>query len=233
MTVPVAILAGGLGTRLGELATSTPKSLIDVAGSPFAAHQLALLRRHGFIDIVFCIGHLGDQIQAVIGDGGRYGVRVRYSDDGPKPVGTGGAIRRALPLLGEAFFILYGDSYLECDYQAIANAFFTSGRPGLMTVMPNDNQWDKSNVFFDGREIVRYSKTRTTPDMRHIDYGLTALTARTLQSYPADAPFDLARVFEDLAEMRQLAAYEVKSRFYEIGTPAGLDETRQHLSEAQ
>lgn len=229
MTLPVAILAGGMATRLGDLAQNTPKALIDVAGRPFIAHQLDLLRAHGLTDIVLCTGHLGAQLEEAVGDGSRYGVHVRYSPDGPRPLGTGGALRQALPLLGEAFLTMYGDSYLECDYGAVERAFLASGRPALLTVIRNDDQWDRSNVLcVDGR-IVRYSKQQRTADMRHIDYGLAAMRAGVLRLYPDEGTLDLARVYEELAARDELAAFEVSDRFYEIGTPSGLAETRQHL----
>jgi NDP-sugar pyrophosphorylase family protein len=230
VTLPVAILAGGKATRLGELAKSTPKSLIDVGGRPFVAHQLDLLRRHGIRDVVFCIGHLGEQLMAVVGDGSAYGMRVRYSRDGERALGTGGAIRKALPLLGPRFFVLYGDSYLDCDYRAIAQAFVESTREGLMTVLCNEGRWDRSNVSFRDGRILRYDKTNAAPDMRHIDYGLGVFNATAFDSRPADHAFDLVEVYQDLLARNRLAAYEVSTRFYEIGGPAGLEETRQHLS---
>ena len=229
MTLPVAILAGGIATRLGDLARDTPKALIDVAGRPFIAHQLDLLRAHGLTDIVLCTGHLGARLEDVIGDGSQYGVRVRYSPDGPRPLGTGGALRQALPLLGEAFLTMYGDSYLECDYRAVERAFLASGRPALLTLMRNDDQWDRSNVLCVNNRIVRYSKEHRTADMRHIDYGLAVLRAGVFRLFPDEGTLDLARVYEDLAARDELAAYEVSDRFYEIGTPSGLAETRQHL----
>jgi len=232
MTLPVAILAGGMATRLGGLARDTPKALIDVAGRPFIAHQLDLLRAHGLTDIVLCTGYLGARLEEAVGDGSRYGVRVRYSPDGPRPLGTGGALRQALPLLGEAFLTMYGDSYLECDYRAIERAFLASGRPALLTVMRNDDQWDRSNVLCVNGRIVRYSKEHRTADMRHIDYGLAAMRALVFRLYPDEGTLDLARVYEGLADRDELAAYEVSDRFYEIGTPSGLAETRQHLEQA-
>lgn len=231
MTLPVAILAGGMATRLGDFARDTPKALIDVAGRPFIAHQLDLLRAHGLTDIVLCTGYLGARLEDAVGDGSRYGVHVRYSPDGPRPLGTGGALRQALPLLGEAFLAMYGDSYLECDYRAVERAFLASGRPALLTVIRNNDQWDRSNVLcVDGR-IVRYSKEHRTADMRHIDYGLAAIRADVFRLYPEEGTLDLARVYEELAARDELAAYEVSDRFYEIGTPSGLAETRQHLEQ--
>jgi NDP-sugar pyrophosphorylase family protein len=230
VTVPVAILAGGRATRLGDLAKQTPKSLMDIAGRPFAAHQLDLLRRHGIHEVVFCIGHLGEQLIAAIGDGSSIGMRVRYSSDGDRALGTGGAIRKAAHLLGPRFFVLYGDSYLDCDYQAIARAFDQSRCGGLMTVLGNDGRWDRSNVAFQDGRIVRYDKVNATAEMRHIDYGLGMFDATVFEPYPPDRPFDLVEVYQDLLARNQLAAFEVTTRFYEIGGPTGLEETRQHLS---
>jgi N-acetyl-alpha-D-muramate 1-phosphate uridylyltransferase len=230
MTLPVAILAGGKATRLGELARTTPKSLIDIAGRPFAVHQLELLRGHGIRDVVYCIGYLGEQLMAAIGDGSDYGMRVRYSRDGERALGTGGAVRKAAPLLGPRFFVLYGDSYLDCDYEAIALSFVDCRRDGLMTVLRNEGRWDRSNVSYRDGRIVRYDKTDTTPDMQHIDYGLGAFNGHVFESYSAERAFDLVEVYQGLLARNQLAAYEVSTRFYEIGGPAGLEETRQHLS---
>ena len=233
MTLPVAILAGGMATRLGDVGRVTPKSLVDVAGKPFIAHQLHLLRQHGRTDVVLCTGHLGSQLEEVVGDGSKYGVCVRYSNDGPNLLGTGGALRHALPLLGEAFLALYGDSYLECDYGDVERAFLTNGRPALLTVFRNHDRWDRSNVLCLNGLIVRYSKTHRTPDMQHIDYGLAAMRAETLLTYPNGEALDLARVYEDLVARDALAAYEVSTRFYEIGTPSGLAETRQYLAQRE
>ncbi len=230
MSLPVAILAGGRATRLGELARDTPKSLIEVAGKPFAAHQLELLKSRGVTDVVFCLGHLGERVQGVIGDGSAFGIRVRYSCDGERLLGTGGALRKAMPLLGEAFHVLYGDSYLECDYQAVASAFKASGLDGLMTVVRNDDRWDRSNIVLRDGRIVRYDKANRTPEMRHIDYGLGVLNARALARYPVDQALDLVTVYQDLIADGGLAACEVHARFYEIGGVEGLAETRQHLS---
>jgi len=228
--MPVAILAGGLATRLGSITQSIPKALVEVAARPFVAHQIALLRAAGIQRAVLCVAHLGEQIEAVIGDGRELGVEVAYSHDGGTLLGTGGALRRALPLLGDRFFVLYGDSYLRCDYAAIAEAFQASGKLGLMTVYRNDGRFDRSNICFREGRIVRYDKTPGLPDMTHIDYGLGALAAGALAGRP-DGPLDLAAVYQDLLARGQLAGYEVHDRFYEIGSPAGLEETRRLLSE--
>jgi NDP-sugar pyrophosphorylase family protein len=232
VTLPVAILAGGLATRLFPRTLTIPKSLIDIGGRPFAEHQLELLRARGIERVVFCVGHLGEQVRHALGDGRRLGLDVEYSFDGPRLLGTGGAIRRALPLLGEAFFVLYGDSYLECDYAAVEGMYRSAGRLGLMTVFRNEGQWDKSNVLFSGGRIVRYDKKAPqTPEMRHIDYGLGVLDARAFDAYDPEEHLDLAAVYADLVARGELEGFEVQTRFYEIGSEAGLAETRQHLAD--
>jgi NDP-sugar pyrophosphorylase family protein len=225
--LPVAILAGGLATRLGPLTETIPKSLIPIHGEPFIAHQLRLLQRSGIQRVILCVGHLGEQIEKTIGNGRTFGVEVIYSYDGPSLQGTAGAIRTALPLLGESFFVMYGDSYLACDYSAIEQEFLRSGKLALMTVFRNDGRWDSSNVEFEDGHILAYSKKERTPRMHYIDYGLGA--------FPADAfvrthATDLADMYADLLQTNELAAVEVHERFYEIGSTAGLQEMKSFLS---
>ncbi|MDP1545336.1 MAG: SIS domain-containing protein [Anaerolineales bacterium] len=229
MSLPLAILAGGLATRLRPLTEKIPKSLVEVAGKPFIVHQMELLRRNGVTQLALCLGYLGEQIQAELGDGSRWGMQVDYVFDGPELLGTGGALRRALPRLGEAFFILYGDTYLDCDYEAVENAFRNSGKLGLMTVLHNKNMWDLSNVIFENDRIHLYDKKNHVPEMEHIDYGLGVLKASVLECYPADRMLDLATIYQDLLAQDQLAGYEVSQRFYEIGSPTGLQETRGYI----
>ena len=224
LKIPVAILAGGLATRLRPITEKIPKSLIPVAGKPFLAHQLELLHSRGIRHAVLCIGYLGEMIQREFGDGAAYGVKLDYSFDGEKLLGTGGAIKRALPLLGEEFFVLYGDSYLPMEYAPIAEFFQRSGKLGCMTVYRNEGRYDTSNVVFAGGEIKVYDKKAKLPEMRHIDYGLSLFKAGAFDSYPDDQPFDLAEVMGKLVREKQLAGYEVHERFYEIGSPAGLAE---------
>jgi len=224
LDMPIAILAGGLATRLRPITEKIPKSLVPVAGKPFLAHQLELLHARGIRRAVLCLGYLGEMIQRDFGDGHAFGLRLDYSFDGPKPLGTGGAIKRALPLLGDEFFVLYGDSYLPVEYRPIAEFFRHSGKLGLMTVYRNEGRYDTSNVVFHDGEIAVYDKKNRPPEMRHIDYGLSLFKAAVFNSYSADEPFDLAEVMSKLVRQKQLAGFEVRERFYEIGSPAGLNE---------
>jgi NDP-sugar pyrophosphorylase family protein len=221
---PVCILAGGLGTRLGERVRDTPKPLIEVAGRPFLAHQLALLRDHGADRIVLCVGYLGERIEARLGDGREIGLELRYRYDPPGLAGTAGAVRAALEDLGERFLVLYGDTYLRIDYRAVAAR--SAGETALMTVLENRGRWDRSNVVYRDGRVLRYDKRAPTPDMRWIDYGLSVLTAGAL----AGGEADLSDAFARLAAAGQLAGYEATERFYEIGTAQGLAETDAFLS---
>nr|AAP58528.1 putative nucleotidyl transferase [uncultured Acidobacteriota bacterium] len=230
MTLPVAILAGGLATRMRPVTRRLPKSLIDVGGQPFAVRQVELLREHDVTDITFLVGHLGEMVAEALGDGSRWGVRLHYAFDGPSPLGTGGAVRRALPGLGDPFLLLYGDSYLECDYAAVAGALAAGGTEGLMTVYRNDGRLDRSNVLYDSGRILAYDKAQPTPAMRHIDYGLGAFRHSAFAAAAGDAAFDLVSVYQALLARDSLAGFEATHRFYEIGSIAGLEETRAHLA---
>jgi len=231
MSLPVAILAGGLATRLHPLTEKIPKSLVDVAGKPFIVHQIELLRCNGLAHLVLCLGYLGEQVQDELGDGSKWGMQIDYVFDGPVLLGTGGALLRAFPRLGEKFFVLYGDSFLDCDYTAVESVFHASGKLGLMTVFRNTNLWDQSNVNFENGRIQHYDKTNHNPEMKHIDYGLGVLQASALERYPLDCVLDLATIYQDLLAQDQLAGYEVSQRFYEIGSPAGLQETTEYIKE--
>ena len=221
---PVAILAGGLATRLRPLTEKVPKLLIEVAGEPFLSHQLQLLQKAGLTRVVLCVGHLGEMIVDRYGDGRSWGVQIDYSFDGPRLLGTGGALIRALPLLGDAFYVLYGDSYLPIDYLDVGRAFLASGRQGLMTVYENRGQYDSSNVWFEDGRIRVYDKKNKVPQMHHIDYGLGVFRAAAFAGFPRDAVVDLAEVQKTLVARGELAGYEIPERFYEIGSPAGLAE---------
>lgn len=226
----VAILAGGLATRLRPLTETRPKALLDVAGRPFIFHQLDYLRAQGIRRVVLCIGNLGEMIEEAVGDGSAFGLEVLYVADGPRLLGTGGALRQALPLLGDAFFVLYGDSFLPINFSEVEEAYHRSGRTALMTVLENGDRWDKSNARYADGVVVEYNKRQPTPDMRYIDYGLGILDARSIADWPEEI-FDLADLYHDLSTGGQLAGFEARERFYEIGSHSGLKETETYLTE--
>lgn len=228
--IPAVILAGGLATRMRPLTERIPKALIEVAGRPFLWHQLQLLKKHGIRHVVLCVGYLGESIQERFGNGAELGIAIDYSFDGPKLLGTAGAIRQALPMLPDRFFVLYGDSYLSCDYEAVEGAFRYSGLPGLMTVYRNSGMYDRSNVEYSSGKILCYDKRDRTSAMRHIDYGLGAFQRSVFDVIPTGEHRDLEHVYQDLLRTGKLAAFEVHERFYEIGSPEGLKDTMEFLS---
>jgi len=230
MTLPVAILAGGKATRLYPLTETIPKSLIEVAGKPFIVHQVELLRRNNVARVLICAGFLGEKIREVLCDGNQFGLQIDFVFDGPELLGTGGALKRALPVLGNAFFVLYGDSFLEINYTEVEDAFLRDGKLGVMTVYRNVDLWDRSNVLFRDGQIIVYDKKNPTLGMCHIDYGLGILCAAAFDNVPEGRFCDLADVYAQLVERKQLAGFEVRERFYEIGSPEGLAETRAYLA---
>jgi NDP-sugar pyrophosphorylase family protein len=224
------ILAGGVASRLGAHAGHLPKTLVPVAGRPFADHQLTWLAEQGVAQVVYCIGYLGDQIRAYVGDGSRWGLSVAYVDEGSDLRGTGGALRLAYDdgALARTFAVLYGDSYLRVQFQPVQAAFRTAGLPTLMTVLRNDGKWDRSNVDFDGKIVTRYSKEEGK--FSWIDYGLSILDRDVLRRVPQGQPADLGDLYSKLSTERLLAGFQVDERFYEIGSPAGLDELERLLA---
>jgi NDP-sugar pyrophosphorylase family protein len=226
---PIAVLAGGLATRMRPLTETVPKSMLEVAGEPFIAHQLRLFKKQGLTGVVLCLGHLGGAVQDFVGDGSSFGLSVSSSFDGEKLLGTAGALKKAAALLGDVFWVVYGDSYLDLDLGPIWASFQADGRPALMTVYRNEGRWDKSNVLFRDGGIVVYDKKNSDPAMKHIDYGLLLLRREVLDAIPAGEKTDLADILSVLASKDAVAGFEVRERFYEIGSPEGLRETDAHI----
>ena len=227
--VPAALLAGGLATRLRPVTQRIPKALVELAGKPFIEHQLALLRRNGIRRAVLCLGHLGEQVEAHLGDGSSFDMQLAYSFDGPKLLGTGGALRRASQQLGDLFWVMYADSYMDIDYREILGDFAGRDSLGLMTVLRNNNRWDRSNVVFESGRLLKYDKRQQTADMHHIDYGVALLRREALERVPPNEPYDLADLYSALVAEGRMVGYEVTNRFYEIGTPESLEEARRYL----
>jgi NDP-sugar pyrophosphorylase family protein len=223
------ILAGGLGTRMWPETKSIPKTLLPIAGTPFATWQLSWLARSGIDSVVYCVGHLGQLIRDHVGEGASWGLSVRYVDEGDRLRGTAGALRLAYDenTLEEDFLVLYGDSWLQVDPAGVLRAAREHREPALMTVFRNDGRWDGSNVVLDGPRVRRYAKGLTEPpaEMRWIDYGLLAFRREIIsERVPAGGPADLAPLCAGLAGQGLLAGLEVSRRFYEIGSVAGRDE---------
>lgn len=227
--LPIAILAGGLATRLRPITEKIPKALVDIAGKPFIVHQLDLLKRQGIEHVVLCVGYLGEMINDLVGKGDRFDLQIEYSYDGPVLLGTGGSLKKALPLLGDSFFVLYGDSYLGCDYKKVQFAFEMSGKPALMTILRNEDRWDKSNILYQDGRIMKYDKKHLTSHMKYIDYGLSVLSKDIFTGIDKESVFDLAELYKDMVDTGRMASYEVSERFYEIGSHQGIEEISRLL----
>lgn len=224
----VVILAGGLATRLRPLTSDRPKSMIEIHGKPFLQHQLELLVAEGLSRIVLCVGHLADQIVTYFGDGRRFGVEIRYSHDGPEPLGTAGALRRAGPHLSSWFLLMNGDSYLPFAFGDVIRHFQTAGLPGVMAVYRNTNRYGTSNVGIETGRVRRYDRTGT--GLTYIDYGVTIMSHELLAEIPADRYEALDDLYRRLAESGRLGAFVVRRRFYEIGSHAGLQDFIVYMS---
>jgi len=227
--LPIAILAGGLATRLGQITKNIPKSLIKINGKPFINWQLDLLKEYGYKNFVLCLSHKSELIIEHLGDGSRFGINIAYSLDGNNQLGTGGAIKKALPLLGENFAVIYGDSYLPINYTKLESAFLNSKSLGLMTVFRNVNKFDTSNVKFLNNRIVGYNKSGSDTDMEFIDYGITYFKSEAFRTKYLDEPFDLAKLLSELSFAQKLDGFEVFNRFYEIGSVQGIQELSIYL----
>lgn len=227
---PVAILAGGLAKRLNPITQNIPKAMIEVSGKPFIFHQLLHLRKQKIKKVVLCVGHLGEVIKSAVGDGSKLDLNICYSFDGDKPLGTGGAIKKALPLLGDNFFVLYGDTYLPIKFDNVQEFYLSNFFLSLMTVFKNNRQFDKSNVLYKNNQLIKYDKIKPTIDMNYIDYGLSIMNAKTFDKYSDKNFLDLSTIFKQLSEKKQLGGFEVFERFYEIGNPNSLIETREYFS---
>jgi NDP-sugar pyrophosphorylase family protein len=227
--VQIAIIAGGLATRLLPLTEKIAKSMIMVGGKPFLEHQVEVLKSAGIGDLVLCVGHLAGQIEEHFGDGRAYGVRIRYSDEGGQLMGTAGAIKKAAPLLDEKFFMMDGDSYLPSDYRAAMAHFDSTNKMALMVVFRNNDLYETSNAVVDGDLVTMYSRRRKVPGMVFVHTGLSILRKTALDLIPADRVVMQDELWTQLASRNELMAFETQSRFYEVGSFSGLEDFRRMI----
>lgn len=232
MTLPVAILAGGLATRLHPLTLNTPKSLVPINGVPFIEWQLRHLAKAGIDSVVLCLGHKALEIKNFVGDGHKFGLKIDYSIE-KTPLGTGGAVNNAKHLLGDVFGLLYGDSYLPIDYLSVFNRSLNSEKPVLMTIYKNSNDLDVSNVILKPNGDVHYSKNHPTNQMSYVDYGFSVLKKEALTTIPIGVASDLSDSLEILSKNGKVEGFEVWERFYEIGSFSGIVDLEKYLRSHQ
>lgn len=229
---PVVVLAGGLATRLRPITENIPKSLIEVNNEPFVIHQLRLFESKGITKVHFCLGFLGGMVEEII-KSINWKIDITFSHDGDKLLGTGGAINKALKYLPEKFFVTYGDSYLDINYEDVSNFYEIHNQnknQGLMTIFRNEGKWDSSNVIYENNRIITYTKKYKNEKMNYIDFGLGVLTKNHFKSYTFITPFDLSEIYEKAAQQQTLLGFEVYKRFYEIGSFSGIQELSDYLT---
>lgn len=220
----MVILCGGLATRLGDLAKDIPKSMIQIEGKPFLEHQIENMKNHSIKDIILCVGHLSEKIKDYFGNGEQFGVNIRYSHDGDKPLGQIGAVKNAESLLEDVFFVMYGDSYLSVDFQKVHSYFTQNNKLGLMVAYKNYDKYDMSNLIIKDNMVTKYGRNGVTKDMIYIDYGASLFRKKALDLVPKNTFYTTKQFFSDLIKKEELLAFEVKDRFYHIGSPDSLKE---------
>lgn len=229
----MVILAGGLATRMRPLTSKLPKPMLQIKGRPFLEYQLELLKEYEIKDILLCVGYKGELIKDHFGDGRKFGVNLSYSFDGDKLLGTAGALKKAYKLLNETFFLMYGDSYLPYDYQEIERHFRDSVKLSLMVAYKNQNRFDKSNILINEGLIKLYDKTLQGENLDYIDAGLSILKKEVLNLVPDDEPYDLEELYRTLISEEEMSAFEVKQRFYQIGSFEGLEEFKNLVEKGE
>lgn len=219
------ILCGGLGTRLRPMTLSIPKPMVPVRGRPFLEHQLRYLSRFGLTEVLILTGYKGEVVEEYFGDGSSLGIRVRYSRE-EEPLGTGGALVRATPLLEESFFLLYGDSFLPIDYGLAARFFAESGMPAMMVIYDNAAATSvPNNVGIDEKTSMVIDYVKNGVGMRYVEAGVLALKAEVLESMPQEGAFSMEKLlYPSLIERGEMAAYRSPERFYDIGDQRRLRE---------
>jgi NDP-sugar pyrophosphorylase family protein len=225
-----AILAGGLGTRLRPLTEKIPKAMVPINGRPFLEYEIELLRRSGVDELVMCIGYLGGKIEEHFGNGKSFGVTIEYSWDGERLLGPIGALKLAERLLGETFFVTYGDAYLRLDYRRMMDVLLRSGVPAVMAVYRNENRYGKSDVVVRNGFVVEYDKQKAVPGMHWINFGVTAMRREALASVIEGQFGDEEPFYGQLLTRGQLLAFETSERFYEIGSESSVRGFRNFIS---
>ena len=232
--LPIVVLAGGLATRLRPATSTIPKSLIEINNKPFVLHQLELFEKKRVEQIHYCLGFLGEQVEAVVKNSSFHSsMQISFSYDGEKLLGTGGSVAKAFSHLPKTFFVTYGDSYLDIDYEAVHQTFLNKKKvedEALMTVFKNEGRWDSSNVVYANQRVSLYSKTHKTSAMEYIDYGLNILSKKNFEDYSSETTFGLEQIQEILSQQNKLIGFEAKNRFYEIGSFNGIEDFTNYIN---
>lgn len=227
LDLPVIVLCGGLGTRLRPAVADRPKALARVGGTSFLALQLELLRDAGARRFVLCVGHMADQIEREFGDGSALGVRIDYSRDGEKLLGTGGALKRAERFFAPAAVVVNGDTYIDVNLERLAGAHATARERGAvatltLTEMLHADRY--GTISLDANGWVSDFHEKDPAGSGWVNAGVYVIERELLDRIPAGEVASLERdVFPDaIADGLTLAAYAHDGPFHDIGTPEAL-----------
>jgi len=224
------IISGGFGTRLYPITKKVPKILVEISGKPFIDYLIPLCKKNGIEEIVFCVGHLWEQVRDYVGDGKKFGIKAYYSVE-DKKLDTGGAIKKALPYLDKEFLVTYGDSFLDIDWQDVANAFKKSPAKGIMSVYENNWRLVPSTIIIDKEGYIKeFNKENPRPEMTHMEYGINIFSKDIIDKIPKEV-FPLGDYFNYLAKDSNLLSYPTTRMFYDIGTPEGIKKFQKDILE--
>jgi len=210
---PILILCGGRANRLKTISKDIPKSLMPVNGKPFLYHLLKSIEKYGSRKVILCTGYLSGKIENFL-ENHTFNLQIEISNESI-PLGTGGAVKKAIDGFKTPFFVTYGDSYLDFQLDLLQRNY-QNKKMSLMVIFKNDQRFDTSNVVLNGEKII-YCKSKLLTNANYIDYGLSLLKPKAFNEYPEK--FDLAVLLENLSKNGNLDHVIINKRFYEIGTP--------------
>ena len=225
-------MAGGKGTRIAGVRSDIPKPMIPVAGKPVLEHQINVLKRQGFTEIIITIGHLGGVIRDHFGDGVRFGVQIEYVEE-TIPLGTAGALFHMKDRLTEDFLLLNGDLIFDVDLARFAAYHREQG--GLATILthPNDHPFDSGVIFTDGEHrVTRWLHREDERGWYHnrVNAGLHMLSPKMLENFDCERKVDLDReLLRPLIDRKALVAYDSPEYIKDMGTPKRFQEVEKDI----
>jgi NDP-sugar pyrophosphorylase family protein len=217
--ITAMILAGGLGTRLRSVFSHKPKVLAEILGQPFLTYLLDQLSGAGLRNVILCTGYMGDRVQEVYGDTYKY-LHLLYSQE-DEPLGTGGALRLALPLLNsDPVLVMNGDSYIHADLNSYVDWFFRKDRKAsfLLTSVSDTGRYGMVKVGKD-ESLLAFEEKGMTRGAGWINAGVYLLKKSLVRLIPPGKAFSLERELFPSLVGKGLFGYQCKGSFIDIGTP--------------
>jgi len=231
--ITAVILAGGLGTRLRPVLSDRPKVLAEVLGRPFLTYLLDQLSYAGARKVILCTGYMGDRLQEVYGDTYK-SLHLLYSQE-DEPLGTGGALRLALPLIkSNPVLVMNGDSYIHADLNSYVDWFFHIDRNAsvLLAKMPDTSRYGTVKVKKD-KSVSAFEEKEKAKGAGWINAGVYLVKTSLLKSIPSGKAFSLEREFFPSLVGNGLFGYQCKGRFIDIGTPESYIKAEKFFGESK